>query len=165
MKKDIFEQHLANATETVLPFTRELITNPLPSSCRYLILPNQSYDANPLEGDEQVFPEEKLPSGEYLGPFDAEQVVEHLWRNEKVPEWINVMVYSYNKQHTYLELLCCGRFTASESYLYHKAEGHPPFHVLSPGLPPNWESVEENGKFDLYWHGKKPKGISGNASV
>ena len=160
MEKSTFEQNLAKATEVVLSFSREFVTNPPPSSCRYLIFPNQSYDGNPREGDEQSFPEEKLPEGKYLGPFDAAQVVEHLWRNGKVPEWVNITVYSYDKQHTYLELLCCGRFTAMEDYLYHKAEGYPPFHVLGPDLPPNWESVEESGKFDLYWHGRKPKGVS-----
>jgi hypothetical protein len=160
MDRNIFEQHLAKATEIVLPFSREFVTNPLPSSCRYLIFPNQSYDGNPLEGDEQVFPEEALPEGEYLGPFDAARVVEHLWRNGRVPEWVNVTIYSYDERYMYLELLCCGRFSAMEEYLYHKVEGYPPFHVLGPNLPPHWESVEANGKFDLYWHGRKPKGIS-----
>jgi hypothetical protein len=68
--------------------------------------------------------------------------------------------YPQSWQHTNFELLCCGRFTVTGEYLYHKVEGYPPFHVLRPNLPPNWESVDESGKFDLFWHGRKLKGIS-----
>lgn len=160
MDKSTFERNLTKATEMVLPFSCEFLTNPLPASCRYLIFPNQSFDGNPLEGDEEVFPEETLPNGTFLGSFDASQVVDHLWRNGKVPEWINVTVYSYDQKHSYLELLCCGRFTAMKKFLYHQSEGYTPFHVLGPALPPHWESVEVNGKFDLYWRGRKPKSIS-----
>lgn len=157
MDKSVFRENLIKATEQVLPFSREFVTNALPSSCRYLIFPNQSYDGNPLHDDEQLFPEESLPAGDFLGPFEAEQVVEYLWRDGKVPEWINVTVYSYDERHTYLELLCCGRFTSTEGLLYHGMEGYQPFHILGPNLPPNWESVEQSGKFDLYWNGRKPK--------
>ena len=160
MNKDIFQGNLIKATERVMPFSREYVTNPLPDSCRYLVFPNQSYDGNPLVADEQVFPDESLPQGEYLGPFQFHDVIEYLWRDGKVPEWVNVTVYSYDKSHTYLELLCCGRFTAMDEGLYHRAENIPPFHVLGPNLPPNWKGLEASGKFDLYWHGRKPRGIS-----
>jgi len=156
MDKNVFEDNLKKATDLVIPFSREFVTNALPSRFNYLIFPNQSYDGNPLEGDEQVFPEETLPDGNYLGPFETQQVIEYLWRNGKVPEWINIMVYSNDDEFTYLQLLCCGRFTAGE-HLYHKPEGYPPFHALGPNLPPNWESIERSGKFDLYWRDMKPR--------
>ena len=159
MDKDIFRQNLIKATDEILPFSQEHVTNPLPLNCHYLIFPNQSYDKNPLQGDEQIFPDEKLSNGKYLGSFDAEQVIEYLWRNGKIPEWVNMTVYSYDLQYTYLELLCCGRFTAMEEHLYHRWEGYPPFHILSPSLPPNWENLEQSGKFDLYWHGRKPENV------
>jgi len=159
MNKDIFRRNLITATERVMPFSREYVKNPLPDNCRYLVFPNQSYDGNPLVSDEQIFSDESLPQGEYLGPFESHDVIKYLWRDGKVPEWVNVTIYSYDKQHTYLELRCCGRFTATDEALYHSVEGIPPFHVLGPHLPPNWK-LEANGKFDLYWHGRKPKGIS-----
>jgi hypothetical protein len=155
MDKDVFEENLEKATELVVPFSREFVTNLLPPRARYLIFPNQSFDGNPLAGDEQIFPDETLPDGKYLGPFDTKQVVERLWRNGKVPEWVNMMVYACDDEFTYLELLCCGRFTAEE-HLYHISEGFPPFHSLGPELPPGWESVENSGKFNLYWRGRKP---------
>jgi hypothetical protein len=155
MKKEIFHHNLTKALERVLSFTRERVINPLPSSCRCLIFPNSSYDGHPLEDDEEVFPGESLPKGEYLGPLEAEEVVEHLWRDGKVPEWINMCVYSYDENHTYVELECCGRFTANDEALYHIRPGVPPFSVQSPALPWKWNSVEEHGKFDLFWLGRK----------
>lgn len=155
MEKDIFRENLLKATNFVAPFSQEFLINPLPSNCRYVIFSNQSYDENPLEGDEQLFPEDSLLLPPYIGPFDEKQVVEFLWRNGKIPEWINVSVYSYDTDFTYLELICCGRFTATEELLYHRQEGYPPFHVLGPSLPPNWESLEQSGKFNLYWNGEK----------
>lgn len=48
-------------------------------------------------------------------------------------------------------MLCCGRFTAGNEFLYHKGEGYQPFHVLSPPLPPDFEGIEKGEKFNLYW--------------
>lgn len=154
MDKNTFQKHLEMATSIVLPFTREMLINPLLLNYLYFIFPNQSYDGNPLNEDEEIYPDESLPSDNHLPPMDIENVVNHLWRNEKVPEWINISVHSYDDNYTYLQLLCCGRFTALEQLLYHSYEGYPPFHVLSPSIPPNWESVEKSGKFDLYWLNK-----------
>lgn len=42
---------------------------------------------------------------------------------------------SCDENNSYISLECCGRYTASEDLLYHKNEGCPPFHSLSPGIP------------------------------
>jgi hypothetical protein len=123
----------------------------LPDDARYLVYPNQSYDGNPRVGDEEVFPEESLPEDQFHGPWSTEATLNWLWRNGKVPEWIDVDVQAEGGRHTLIALRCCGRFTGQEELLYHRyLEGVPPFSIKSPYLPPCWESVEESGKFDLY---------------
>jgi hypothetical protein len=57
-----------------------------------LSFPNQSYDGNPLEADEEIFPNESLPEHGYLGPLKYEEALAFLWRAGKVPEWIDVSV-------------------------------------------------------------------------
>lgn len=156
MDRNTFRTRLIEASEKALSWAREHVSNPLPPGYLYLLYPNQSYDDNPPEGDEETFPAESLPDRKFLGPLNAEQVVEYLWRGGKVPEWVNVTAQAYDEHYSYLELLCCGRFTALEELLYHKAEGHQPFHVLSPDLPPDWEGVGKSGKFDINWHGRNP---------
>lgn len=147
-----------------ISWAREHLTNQLPSNYLYLLFPNQSYDDNPLEKDEEIFPKESLPQRRYLGPLDSEKVVDHLWRAGKIPEWIDMSVQACDGDSSYIQLRCCGRFTAIDELLYHQFEGHPPFHVQSPDLPPGWESLEQNGKFDLYWHGHNPLDQAGEAT-
>ena len=156
MEKVLFQSHLIKASTNAIDWARQHVTNTLPSAYRYLLYPNQSYDRNPLQGDEEVFPGDSLPAGKFLGPLNVEQTVDYLWRNLKVPEWINVTVKASDTDYSYLELKCCGRFTAQIEMLYHEAEGFQPFHVLSPSVPPKWESLEASGKFDIYWHGRNP---------
>ena len=158
MDRNSFRESLAGASENAISWARQHVINALPSDYLYLLFPNQSFDENPLVGDEEIFPAESLPDRKYLGPLNLEQVVDYLWRNEKVPEWIDISVQACDNQHSYLQLLCCGRFTALDEMLYHRQQGNPPFHVVSPNLPPNWEGVEKSGKFDLYWHGYNPLG-------
>jgi hypothetical protein len=156
MDSNTFQQRLVQASEKAISWAREHVSNHLPSSYLYLLFPNQSYDGNPLEADEEIFPNESLPERKYLGPLKYEQARAFLWRAGKVPEWIDVSVQACDDQFSYLQLLCCGRFTATDELLYHRAEGYQPFHVVSPNIPPQWETVELNGKFDLYWHGHNP---------
>ena len=74
-------------------------------------------------------------------------VVDELWRDGRVPEWMDLSVVDVAQGSTVLEALCCGRFTDDETLLYHKTEGAPPFHVTSPALPPN----HDGGRFSLHW--------------
>ena len=156
MDRETFKHRLVQTSERAILSAREHVFNHLPDEYRYLLFPNQSYDGHPLEADEEVFPHESLPGRKYLGPLDLEQVIDRLWRDGRVPEWINVSLEACDANWSYLQLDCCGRFTATEELLYHRGQGRQPFQVLSPNLPPHWESVEQNGKFDLYWLGRNP---------
>lgn len=118
--------------------------------------PNQSCDDNLRVGDEIVFPNESLPDGEFHGPWFDDEVVAFLWREGKVPEWIDASVVSLDVKSILIHLRCCGRFTESEELLYHRPRGLAAFSIKVPALPPTWESVEESGRFDLYWQLPKP---------
>jgi hypothetical protein len=153
MPRNVFEERLRAAGAGAVRFAREYVRQRLPEEVAFRVLPNQSYDGNPRRDDEEVFPDDSLPDGSYHGPWSAEQVVEFLWRAGKVPEWIDVAVRAEDGRRTLVELRCCGRFTAMEEFLYHRAGGLTPFSIKSPYLPPGWASVEASGRFDLYWEG------------
>lgn len=109
---------------------------------------NSSYDGNPLVGDEVVFPADSaFERAEALATCDEQQVVAELWRDGRVPEWIDVAVMGETGTATLLQLLCCGRFTAQDDLLYHVREGRPPFHVTGPALPVDHE---DGRKFSIY---------------
>jgi hypothetical protein len=146
--KAAFVQRFRKAVESAARFAVAMVRQPLPDSWRFLIEPNASYDGHPLVGDECLYPEDSLPQGEMLGPLTFEQAAAWLWREGRVPEWVDVSVHGVNREHTYVRLICCGRFTGMEERLYYR-DAIPPFGIKSPVLPFGWESVEVSGRFDL----------------
>jgi hypothetical protein len=142
VERPLFASRLAEAAALARDFARTLLEEPLSDSLIFRVHFNQSYDGNPLVGDETVFPDEARRT---LNDVSADQVVGALWREGRVPEWIDVSVVGETPAATRLQLLCCGRFT--RSMLYHEKEGRPPFHVTGPVFPVNHV---EGRKFSLY---------------
>jgi hypothetical protein len=95
-----------------------------------------------------LYPEDSLPASQRLGPWTFEETVAWLWRDGKVPEWVDVSVHGVSSEHTYVHLICCGRFTGMEERLYYR-DSLPQFGVKSPVLPIGWESVAASGRFDV----------------
>jgi len=151
MEKELFEKRLKESSEKAIAFSRQFIIQNIPSDYSYRIFTNQSYDENPLIDDEEVFPDETLKKGTYLAKRNIQDVSAYLWRDGKVPEWINMTIHDFKKYHTFIALECCGRFTKNDALLYHHHGGWPPFHLLGPATPPDWENIDKNGKFNFFW--------------
>jgi hypothetical protein len=148
LTRSTFKKHLEKAAALARDFTRSLVTNVLPDAIAYTIHYGCSYDGNPLVEDEKTFPEDY--DKESITTESAEEVTTHLWRNGFVPEWINVSVSREDGECTHIKLECCGRYSARPRQMCNLQEGRPPFHVLSPPLPPGLDT-ENGAKFDLCW--------------
>lgn len=149
MDKPRFAQHLDGAAKQSIDFARRWVKNNLDGEVNYLVVPNQSFDEELKEG-ELIFPSDSLPEGARHGPWSAEQVVEYLWRDGRVPEWIDISVVGVSETAGVLMMLrCCGRFTDHGDLLYYRDSQHPPFGIKSPNLPPEWKDGDE--KFDVNW--------------
>ncbi|PHR90919.1 MAG: hypothetical protein COA78_34305 [Blastopirellula sp.] len=148
MTEETFQKHLIEASDFIVEATREYVDDVLPDEFRFLVVPNSSFDGNPLEDDEEIFPKESIPEWTTKPPMDACSVINDLYRNGKVPEWINVYVDSSDNEYTYLLLECCGRFTAMEKHLYHAGKGVPPFSTKIE-MPSLDYELESHGKFQL----------------
>ena len=142
MDKATFSSRLLEASDLTGDFTVEFASNHIPNSYRYLVSLNQSCDHD-LKPEEHVFPHDVDP----VAPLTSGEVVDILCRDNRVPEWIDIWVERVDSEHSYMRLVCCGRFTDNEAYLYHKEAGIPPFSIKSPPLPPRWS--KEQGRFDL----------------
>ena len=156
MDRNTFDCRLRTASQQALEFARACVRQALPDEMAFLVYPNKSYDGKPRVGDEVVFPGESL-QGKYHGPWSAEEVIAFLWRDRKVPEWIDVWVQAEDGRRTLVALNCCGRFTAQKELLYHRSSGVPPFQSMGPAVPLFWESVDASGKIDLYWQEEKAR--------
>ena len=146
MTQEEFSLLLVKATRQCLDGTREYVTDVIPNDAIYRVIPNQSYDGNPLEGDEKVFPQDTLlESVKYLS-MNSDQVTAYLWRDEKVPEWINLEVAGVSGSDAVVQMTCCGRYTADEDKLYYQNRGLGPFGVKIP-IP---ASLVMSGKLEKY---------------
>jgi hypothetical protein len=141
---------LRSAATGARDFARTFLEEPLPDEMRFRIRLNRSCDSHFQFGVERIFPEDSsLARAEELADCNEEQVLDTLWRNGRVPEWINVSVIGESGTTTMLQLICCGRFVREHRLLYHEGEGIPPFHVLGPGLPADYE---EGRRFSINRH-------------
>jgi hypothetical protein len=148
MDRDLFAGRLRAAAAGCRDFALRFLEEDLPPELRFRVHLNSSYDGNPLHADEVVYPEDSSARlGRALTKCTAETVVETLWREGRVPEWINLSVAGVAPDATMIEVLACGRYTANEALLYHAREGAPPFHVLGPTLPVGYR---EGQRFSIH---------------
>lgn len=154
MNKEEFYNNLIKATDTVYPFTVKMVLNKLPGNFKYIVKIKSNFREG-LEEGEMTFPDvEKL--NQTTAPIDAKKVVEILWMDHLIPEWINIQVEDYDENYTYLSMECCGRYSKLKKHLYHIKEGYPPFHSLSPELPSDALNKNDEiiSKFDINWNKK-----------
>jgi len=144
-----FASNLLSAAQHALEFARTLVFNELPDEIHYFVYLGASYDGHALTEGEETFPEDYSErTREYNSSSD---VVDLLWRDGKVPEWIDVKVVSEGGKYTNIKLDCCGRYSSDERDIYHAHERHAPFHVVGPPIPPACETNRKE-KYDLYWN-------------
>jgi hypothetical protein len=152
MTRDEFSNNLKAATfhshEKALAF----VVNELKPPFTYLVALNQSFDGNPLAKGEVIPKEMRAKGTEMIGPLSQDDVVNLLWLDGRVPEWIDVLPWEASNSGLKFRLICCGRFAEKTPLLYHEKEGYPPFHALGAWIPPDWEDSEEKERFDLNWH-------------
>ncbi|MDF1666853.1 MAG: hypothetical protein P1V97_34205 [Planctomycetota bacterium] len=148
---DLFRQHFRLAVSRNKALAQSFIFEKLPKRTRFEVLLNCSYDgwANPAVV--KLFPEDSSREMRDLVYFcDEEQVMTTLWRDEYVPEWVDICVAGIKKETTLIELCCCGRFNKNYDQLYHLQEGYPPFHVHTIRMPASAGFPPDRQKFSVY---------------
>jgi len=147
MTRARFEQALRGASNASRRFALSVVTYDLPTDYRYVAYLNQSFDGNPLEADETVYPDDPFRVGDLDSPLSSVEIVQLLCRDDAVPEWIDISAYRVTDRFTVFSLHCCGRFTPNADRLYYADNDLSPFGIKSPVLPPRW--TEAQGRFDL----------------
>ncbi|MEM8884283.1 MAG: hypothetical protein AAGD14_09455 [Planctomycetota bacterium] len=147
MDRVTFEKQLEHFSVATVEFARRYVRDHLGSSLVYRVVPNQSCDDD-HDPREVVYPEDELPRGDAHGPWTAAQVVEFLWRDGRVPAWVDLSVCVAEGDQVVLDLRCCGRYTDDPELIYYKfRDGPTPFSVHSPRFPPGWK--EGDPRFHL----------------
>ncbi|WP_145357806.1 hypothetical protein [Alienimonas californiensis] len=139
------------ATTACVTFAQTLVWDELPKAKTYRLFPNQSYDAR-LKPDEVVYLEDTLSEDVYLA-MSRDATLRFLYRDGHVPEWVDVSVSAADREFTYVDLLCCGRFAANDERLYYRSRGQGPFGIKSPAFPPKFEA----DRTGLFWLRDSPQ--------
>ncbi len=148
MEKPLLRRQLERATEIAIEFARRYCHQRLLGPAVYRVLPNQSFDEN-RSPDEVVFPDE---AGAALDatPWSGDRVVDWLWRDGRVPVWVDISVFDERSSEVVVQLLCAGRWSANPERLHYELDGHrSPFGIKSPPLPRAWQDGDQ---FDIGWH-------------
>ncbi|MBK6895845.1 MAG: hypothetical protein IPH06_04570 [Alphaproteobacteria bacterium] len=148
ISREGFAKNLDISARLARDFTRKFVTNTLPDAMTYIVSLNCSYDKNLREG-EKTFPEDLENPVRYFD--NQEDIVNLLWRDGLVPEWIDLHVFKADENFTHINLACCGRFTSNKQLIYHMYE-YAPFIEKGPALPTGYK---EGVKFDLHWRQNK----------
>ncbi|GAB2515305.1 hypothetical protein [Nocardia heshunensis] len=149
MERETFRGRLAVAAASARDFARKFVLEDLPGPLVFRVRLNQSFDGHPPAPQEARFPEDSSDERAVaLRRCDFETAVGELWRDGRVPEWVNVTAIGTTGAATLIELVCCGRFTTDADRLYHRHEGTPPFHVLGPAQPP----LHDDTRFSIHRH-------------
>lgn len=149
MEKPVFAKRFHEAATVARDFARQFIEEPLPDRVIFRVRLNSSYDGNPLDADEVVFPADgSLARAEAVAELGADEVVDLLWRDGRVPEWVDMCVIDETGDLTVVQVMSCGRFTANDKILYHEREGRPPFHVTGPAFPVGYQ---EGQRYSIHY--------------
>jgi len=137
VERPVFARHFSEAAKVARDFARRFLEEQLPDKMIFRVHLNSSYDAN-AGSDVKVFPEDS--SGDRAlatKQLEEEGVVELLWRDGFVPQWVDLMVVGLTEKETIVDVVSCGRFAEDEERLYYAQTGIAPFSPKGPFLPVN----------------------------
>ncbi len=135
MERRVFGERLERGAVAVRDFARTLVVEELPDVVRFRVRLAQSYDDN-AGPEAQLFPED---AGRVLHCADAAAVVALLYRDGRVPQWVDLTVAGEDGATTIVEVSACGRFVEDDARLYyHWAPDQAPFGRKGPFLPVGW---------------------------
>lgn len=132
MNKDEFLNLLRTSTYTCCEFAKNYITDNLLKDFKYIVILNVSTD-DPSLLQFDVYPED---SGKKVELIDEKDVEDLLYRNGKIPVWIDISVECIHQNKTVIRLLCAGRYSdKSQDYYYNHHDTVSPFGIKGPVFP------------------------------
>jgi len=129
-------------------FARRFVLEELPESLRFDF---GAARGKPDAGGKIKYRGGRLLTPEDLRGVDAVTARKYLWVDGRIPVWVNMHVLFADAEHTYIEIHAGSVHTDDDSALYYADAGNPPFHILGPALPRDWQSLGASGRFSLHW--------------
>lgn len=143
MKKEEFLFRLQSASLIALKFAERYVKDKLVTDFKYNVILTV---AGNIVGTKQfdIYPEEKDIIR--LNLTDNE-VVDLLYRNNKIPIWIDISVLKSSRKSTTFNLLCSGKYSDDNEDYYYNQNASGPFGIKGPKFPLDYVEGE---KFRLH---------------
>lgn len=139
MTKQEFSFHLQEASLLALKFAERYVKNKLTTDFKYNVIFTPAHHT--IYSDLfDFYPEDE---GIIKLNLTENEVIDLLYRNNKIPVWIDINVLKSSKKSTTFNLLCAGRYSDNKEEFYYKENGSAPFGVKSPQLPINYKEGEK----------------------
>lgn len=142
MTKEEFLILINRASFVSFKFAEQYLKNKLVPEFRYDVFLNISQDDTSLTQFD-IYPEdnERIETG-----LTDKEVCDLIYRNSKIPVWIDIAVNKSDRKVTTFKLLCAGRYSDDKEEYYYQSGGTGPFGIKSPNLPADYK---EGQKFTL----------------
>ena len=134
MTKEEFLFHLNGASIVALKFAERYVKDKLVTDFRYNVILSATTD-DPSLTQFDLYPEDQ---GIIKLNLSDTEVVDLLYRKNKIPVWIDISVLKSSRKSTTFNLLCAGRYTDDKEEYYYNRNGSGPFGIKSPTLPLNY---------------------------
>ena len=142
MTKEDFLFHLQGASFIALKFAERYVKDKLITDFKYNVIFTHSHHSTyPDHSD--FYPKDE---GIIKLNLTDNKVIDLLYRNNKIPIWIDISVLKSSKKNTTFNLLCAGRYSDNKEDFYYRDDGSAPFGIKSPTFPINYK---EGKKFRL----------------
>jgi hypothetical protein len=131
MTKQEFLFHLDGASIVALKFAERYVKDKLVTDFKYNILLTDA-PANSNLDQFDTYPEE---DGIIKLGLTNNEVVDLLYRKNKIPIWIDINVLESTKEFTTFQLASSGKYSDDKNQYYYTENGSAPFGIKSPTFP------------------------------
>lgn len=138
MTKQEFSFRLKNASFIALDFAKHYVTDKLTNDFKYNVIFTPANDNNNVMFD--IYPEDE---GIIKLNLTDIEVIDLLYRKNKVPIWIDINVLKSSRKTTTFNLLCAGRYSDDDDELYCNEDHAGPFGIKSPTFPIGYKESEK----------------------
>ena len=124
MKKNDFLFLLLGVSYACLKTTEQSLNKKMSSDFKYRVHLNSSHDLRAKNYN--IYPED---GNKIVDNISDLEVVNLLFRDEKVPVWIDIMIEEFNHDVTIFKLICAGRYSSKKDDLYYNERGSGAFGI------------------------------------
>ncbi|MEN6627303.1 MAG: hypothetical protein ABFD69_13850 [Candidatus Sumerlaeia bacterium] len=132
MDRDVLIANLLAAARELIPYTQPYVVEQLPAKFQFYRL------------DRETRARDRKPH--YLGPFSAEEIVDHYWREARHPAWLSVTIVELAGDCCRILVDSEGRWTDTDERTTALARirqnEHPPFSCAVTPPPPLREGLK-----------------------